>query len=198
MRVRVAVDARPVLTFDVAPGFFLRFEPLPAGALAGPGPLGRLTVTAATPDGAPAARLAVEQFDLQDPAAVQMGFGDGWQEPEYNPETGRSWRWMSERATLAVHHGGHDVRLRIDGESSLPYFPRATTLSVTVAGEPLAFLQPARDFAGEVVIPAALLDKGGGQVTLSADQMFRPGDRAGSQDLRHLALRIYSVSAVPR
>jgi hypothetical protein len=198
VRVHVAIDDRPVLTFDVSPGFFLRFDALPAGALSGAGPFARLTVTATTPDGAPTPRLSLEQFNLQDPGTVQAGFDEGWQEPEYNPATGRSWRWMSERATLAVHHGGRDVLLRIEGESPLRYFSRASTLSVTVAGEPVAQLQPASDFAAEVTIPAALLARAGGTVTLTADQMFRPGDREGSPDLRHLALRIYSVSAAPR
>jgi transmembrane protein TMEM260 (protein O-mannosyltransferase) len=198
VRLRVAIDDRPVVTFDVAPGFFVRFETLPPGTLAGPGAFARLAVTASSPDGSPGPRLALEQFNLQDPGTAQVAFDEGWQEPEYNPDTGRSWRWMSERATLTVHHGGRDVQLRIAGESSLPYFSRASLLTVTVAGEQVAQLQARRDFVGEVTLPAALLDRAAGKAVLSADQMFRPGDREGSQDLRHLALRIYSVAAASR
>jgi hypothetical protein len=198
LRVHLAIDDRPELTFDVAPGFFLRFHTLPAGALSGAGRFARLTVAATAPHGAPAPRLALEQFNLQNPEIVQLGFDQGWQEPEYNPSTGRSWRWMSERATLALHSGGRDVLLRIEGESPLRYFGRGSTLSITVAGEPVAQLRPTSDFVGEVAIPAALLARGDGKVTLEADQMFRPGDREGSPDVRHLALRLYSVTARPR
>jgi hypothetical protein len=65
--------------------------------------------------------VAIEQFNLQSPDRVQYGFDEGWYEPEYNPRTALSWRWMSERAVVRVHHAGRDVALRLRGESPLPY-----------------------------------------------------------------------------
>ncbi len=193
-RVGVALDDRPVLTFDVTAGPFLRFQPLAAGALSGSGTFARLTVTAGpgTPPGPP---VAIEQFDLQDPDAVQLGFEQGWQEPEYNPHTGRSWRWMSERATLALRGGAGDVTLRIAGESPLRYFPKPSRLWVDAAGQTVAFVQPSSDFTIDVRIPAALLVKGDGRVTLTADQAFVPADRDATADRRRLSLRIYSVTS---
>jgi hypothetical protein len=195
VQVSVAFDQRPVLTLDVQAGPFFGFHPLPAGALAGTGRYSELTATA-TAGGGASPPVAIEQFDLQDPGVVQLGFEEGWQEPEYNPRTGRSWRWMSERATLGVVSSGRDVTLRITGESSRRYFSRASRLSVAVGAETLATLELANDFTKEVTIPAAPLAKSNGRVTLGADQVFIPGDRKGSADRRRLAVRIYSVTPV--
>ena len=73
-----------------------------AGRLSGDGAFARLSVTASTTGGGAVPPIAIEQFDLQPPSNVEVGFDAGWHEPEYNPATGRSWRWMSEQATLAV------------------------------------------------------------------------------------------------
>ena len=194
VRVHVDLDDRRVLTFEVTPGFFLRFQPLAAGALDGAGPFCRISVTADTVSGGVVPRIAIEQFDLQAPDAVQLGFDEGWFEPEYNPQTGRSWRWMSERATLAFRATGRDVMLRIAGESPRRYYDRPVHLTVSAAGETVATLELSRDFAADVRLPAALLARAGGRLTLSSDQMFVPGDREGTADRRHLALRIYSVA----
>jgi hypothetical protein len=196
VRFHVALDDRPVLTFDVTPGFFLRFESLPSGVLDGAGPFAKLSVTADTASGGAVPRVAIEQFDVQAPDASEVGFDEGWYEPEYNPQTGRSWRWMSERATLAVHGSG-DLRLTIAGESPLRYFARPSRLTVSVAGETVAVLELSRDFASDVHIPAPLLAKGNGRIVLASDQMFIPGDREGTGDRRHLAVRIYSVTTSP-
>jgi hypothetical protein len=195
VQMSVALDQRPALTLDVQAGSFFGFHRLAAGALAGTGRYSELTATAVAGEGA-SPPIAIEQFDLQDPGIVQLGFDEGWQEPEYNPRTGRSWRWMSERATLAVMSGGRDVTLRITGESSLRYFSRPSRLSVAVGAETLSVLELASDFTKHVTIPAALLARSNGRVTLGADQMFIPGDRHGSADRRHLAVRIYSVTPV--
>ena len=61
-----------------------------AGTLAGDGRYAQLTVAAAsTQAGAPAPRVALEQFNVQAPDVVQFGFDEGWHEPEYNPRTAR-------------------------------------------------------------------------------------------------------------
>jgi hypothetical protein len=196
--VHVALDDRRVLSFDVTPGFFLRFDLLPAGALDGAGPFSRISVTAATASGGVVPRVAIEQFDLQSPDVVELGFDDGWYEPEYNPQTGRSWRWMGERATLAIRGAGRDVTLRIAGESPLRYFGRPSRLTVSVAGETVSTLELSDDFAVDVPLSASLLARGNGRITLTSDRRFIPGDREGTADRRHLALRIYSVATSPK
>ena len=146
VRVHVALEGRPILSFAVTPGYFLRFEPLAAGMLAASAPFAKLTVTADTESGGAVPAVAIEQFDLQAPDVLELGFDDGWLEPEYNPQTGRSWRWMTERAVLAVRGGTRDVTLRIAGESTRRYFPRASRLTVSVAGETVSVLEPSQRF----------------------------------------------------
>ena len=194
VRVHVALEGRPILSFAVTPGYFLRFEPLAAGMLAAPAPFVKLTVTADTESGGAVPPVAIEQFDLQAPDVLELGFDDGWLEPEYNPQTGRSWRWMTERAVLAVRGATRDVTLRIAGESTRRYFPRASRLTVSVAGETVIVLEPSSDFVSDVQVPRALLVKASGRIVLTSDQMFVPGDREGTADRRHLAVRIYSVA----
>jgi hypothetical protein len=193
-RIAVALDDRPALSVDVSPGFFLRFERLPAGALSGASTFAHLTVSveAITPGAVP--RVGLEQFNVQDPGVVQFGFADGWQEPEYNPQTGRAWRWMSERAVIAVHHTNTDVILRIDGESPMRYYDAAPKLSVIAGSRTLAVLEPRADFVSEVRVPAGALAEADGRIVLTSSAMFIPGDRDGSADRRHLALRVYSVA----
>ena len=194
VRVHVALEGRPILSFAVTPGYFLRFEPLAPGMLAASAPFAKLTVTADTESGGAVPPVAIEQFDLQAPDVLELGFDDGWLEPEYNPQTGRSWRWMTERAVLAVRGGTRDVTLRIAGESTRRYFPRASRLTVSVAGETVSVLEPSSDFVSDVQVPRALLVKASGRIVLTSDQMFVPGDREGTADRRHLAVRIYSVA----
>ncbi len=57
----------------------------------------------------------MEQFDLQPADRVVYGFGDGWQELEYNPATGRLWRWSSERAVLRVRSSRRALVLHLEG-----------------------------------------------------------------------------------
>jgi len=196
--IHVTLDDQPWLTFDVPPGFFLRFEPVAAGRLSGDGAFAKLSVTASTTGGGAVPPIAIEQFDLQPPANVEVGFDAGWHEPEYNPATGRSWRWMSERATMAVRGGQGDVTLRLRGEATRRYFPRASTFTVSVAGQALTTVEIGRDFDFEVRVPRELLARGEGRVSFEADQLFIPGDREGTADRRHLAVRLYSLTATSR
>jgi hypothetical protein len=153
-----------------------------------------LTVAADVASGGSVPPVAIEQFDLQLPDAFELGFDEGWLEPEYDPQTGRSWRWMTERAVLAVRGPNRDVTLTVAGESTLRYFPRASRLTISVAEETVAVLDTSGDFVAGVRVPGALLAKAGGHVVLAADQMFTPGDRDRTADRRHLAVRLYSVA----
>jgi len=54
--------------------------------------------------------------------------------------------------------------------------------------------QPSTDFTEDIVLPADALASADGRVVVESDKWFVPGDRDGSGDRRHLALRIYSFS----
>jgi len=192
-RMTLAGQAGTIDSWEAPPGFFLRRIALPAGVLAGSGyqPL-RLSAVAADDSGRPVG-VSLEQFDLQSDGHVMFGFADGWQEPEYNPSTARSWRWMSERATLWVKPVGRDVSLTVKGESPLRYFDRAPTVRVMVAGRETGRFNPSADFDQTVTLPASVLAEANGEVVLESDLWFRPADRGESLDQRHLALRIYAV-----
>jgi len=197
-RIQVTLDDQPLLTFDVTPGFFLRFEPSGPGRLGGDSPFAKLAVSAVPVAGGAAPRVAIEQFDLQPPTTPELGFDAGWHEPEYNPSTGLKWRWMSERATVALRGGSGDVTLRVRGEATRHYFSRPSRLTVSVSGQELTTADVGWDFDFEVPVPRDLLAKGDGRVSFASDQVFVPGDREGTADRRHLAIRIYSVAASSR
>ena len=122
------------------------------------------------------------------------GASTGWYEPEYNRQNGRAWRWASERAELWVRPLGRDVTLTINAESPRRYFDAAPTLRMMIGETELARLSPSDDFQWEVTLPAGLLAASNGRVTLLSDKWFVPGDREGTGDRRHLALRVYSFS----
>jgi hypothetical protein len=154
-----------------------------------------LRVSAAAADGSGRqVRVSLEQFDLQSDGVVMFGFGDGWYEPEYSLATGRSWRWMSERARLWVRPIGRDLRLSVAGESPLRYFERAPKIRVLAAGIELARFSPSSDFTQQIAVPAKALTLAGGLLTFESDLRFSPAERGDSPDPRHLALRVYGVT----
>jgi hypothetical protein len=192
-RVTLSLPSGPVSASDVPPGSFLRHLELPAGALAGSGYV-PLRVTASPAAGSSrVASVSLEQFDLQSAGIPMFGFEEGWGEPEYNPSTGRAWRWMSERAALWVRQVGRDVTLILDGESPLRYFDRPPVVRITAAGQEIARFSPSADFDHRVTVPATLLVNAGGRLLLESDLWFTPS-AAGGADARHLALRIFRVA----
>ena len=97
---------------------------LPAGALAGEGPLAALTVQSTAVTGNAVVATAIEQFDVQLPETLVWGFDDGWHEAEYTPALGL-WHWTSERAALRVYGATTDVRVTLGFESPRRYFDAA-------------------------------------------------------------------------
>ena len=116
----------------------------------------------------------------------------GWQEAEYKPETGLSWRWMSSRAELWVRPIGRDVTLLLSAESPLKYFDTSPVLRLTVGGEEISRLSPSDDFSWEVTLPAAKLAASDGQLVIESSQSFVPGGASGG-DQRNLAVRVYRI-----
>jgi len=180
---------------DVAPGAFLRFIPLPFVEPERPIGYASVEVTSTPPS-----RLAIEQFDASATRPL-AGFGNGWHEQEFNPQTGRRWRWLSERGELEIMpdaltlppsairlHPIGPVTLHLEGESPRTYFSRGSRLIVR-SGEQVVFdASLASDFSLDVPIPNA-----GKSIVLETDQVFSPADRRwrGSADRRHLGLRIF-------
>ena len=174
----------------VRPGYFFRTVELSAGdASASYVPL---AVTAQGSGGNP--RVSLDQFDLQPQGVPMVGFSDGWFEPEYNRTSGRAWRWTSERSTLWVRPVGRDVRLTIAAESPRRYFDAPPLLRVTVNDTEIGRLSPEQDFTWELTVPAQALAAAGGHVRFESDKWFVPGERDGSGDQRHLAVRVYAVT----
>lgn len=200
-RVEIAVDGRALDSILVkpAPGFFLRLFPLPAGSLTGEGRYARVTVVVTPADaGSQAVRAAVEQFDLQDESQVVYGYDQGWHELEYNPSTGRLWRWSSESANVRIHGAGHDVVLRVSGEVSPRDFSRPSNVTVRAGSVTLDRHPVTSAFTFEVAVAAAVLEQAGGLVTLETDQVFLPDDRLHNGDKRRLGLRIYGLTIRPQ
>jgi hypothetical protein len=163
---------------------------LPEGALSGAGMYARLSIAADLP------RLAVEQFDVQSAGRIVSGFAEGWHEMEYNPATGRTWRWMSERGVIRVHAAPRALSLAIYGETE--GFSRPTGLKIQVGDRELAHVAVDSPFSLGADIPADLLTGDETAIVVESDQFFVPADRSRrTQDRRHLALKVYNVQLRP-
>jgi hypothetical protein len=193
--ISLTLNATPWYTFDAKPGFFFIVMPVPAGALAASAPYVPLEVTAhAADDSGRVIAAGLEQFDLQSAGVPMVSLAEGWHEPEYDPRTSRSWRWVSERGVLWVRPIGRGVTLRLTGESPLRYYATAPSVLVSVGGREVARFQPSADFTQDVVLPADALASAEGRVVIETDKWFVPAERDAVADRRHLALRIYSLS----
>ena len=185
--LRVSVDGRTIDEFDVAPGFFLRMLSLPAGRLEGDGPYTPLAI-ASDP---PSAEVVIEQFDSQRTGRVVLGYDQGWYEQEYNPATGVSWRWTSERATLRLRAGKRTLALTCAGETET--FSRASRVTVRAGDRVLGTVEAGATFSFTVPVPADLLETGEAALTIETDQTYVPAERsARSHDQRHLGLKVHA------
>ncbi|HXW07985.1 MAG TPA: DUF2723 domain-containing protein [Vicinamibacterales bacterium] len=198
VRVEVFLGDVPVARLVVPPGPFLHFEPLPPDRAAGQG-YAPLSVRAEATEPGPVPPVALEQFNIQSADVVQFAYGPGWHEPELNPSTRRSWRWMSEAADLVIQPDSQGVRIRVLGEDPRHYYEAPPHLLLTAGDRELAELTPDGDFAFEAAVPADAVSASGGILTLRASTSFVAGERTGTADRRRLALRIYAVevSALP-
>ncbi len=191
--LEVTFDGRPLMAADVAPGFFARMLPLPAGTLGGGAGFGILRVVAS---GRPP--VAVEQFDVQDAGRVVFAFGPGWHEPEYNPIEHRLWRWTSDRAELDVHHAGRDVDVEVSGDAGGWFFQRARTITLRVGDVELGRVHARGSFVIRATVRSSALDRAGGAIALTTDTTFVPREQGKSADPRRLGLRVYRATITPR
>ena len=177
---------------------FLRFLEIPEGNAVGEGEYSMLTV-ASRGAGADGRRVpvAVRQFDVQSTGQLLYGFAEGWHEQEYDPVTGRQWRWTSERSVIRVRGPATAVAITLRGESPLRYVDAAPTVRVTAGDRVVAQFRPDDDFEWSVTVPAADVERGGGAIVLETDRVYLPGVAEGTADERHLGLRIYECRVRP-
>lgn len=186
-RVQVSVDGAMVMDETISPGFFLRM--LPLSSTAGSGDYALVTVVSDNP------QLAIEQFDAQPAGRVIYGYGEGWNEQEYNPSTGVLWRWSSDRSALRVRAGGSGLALTLRGE-----IEEASTSRVTVkAGDTVAAVFDVdRRFSRTVIVPKALLAAPETVLTIESSSFYVPAERKWrSRDRRRLGLRLEECLVSP-
>ncbi|MBI4263868.1 MAG: DUF2723 domain-containing protein [Acidobacteria bacterium] len=184
-------------TLSVEDRNFLRFLDLPGGTGPGEG-YARLTIASrSAPGDGRRAAVAVRQFDIQSADDMVYGFGEGWHEEEYDPPSGRRWRWTSERSVVRIKGPRGGVRLTLRGESPLRYFDAPPTVRVTAAGRVVDFFQPAADFEWSVTGPADDVDRAGGAIAIEVDRVYLPGRAEGTPDERRLGLRLYETRVNP-
>jgi hypothetical protein len=220
-RLRVSIDDRIVDAWLVPGGFFLKMLSLPAGFLAGPGDYAPLAIEAipegvaardqrtapvqgAAADGATGlsvavpvrADVAIEQFDVESADHVVFGYSDGWHEPEYNPDTGRVWRWTSDRAVIHVMGAaGRPLALTLSGEIEAAARSHVT---IRAAGQVVAERDVGRQFAMTETIPAGLLESAEAEIVIETDQTFVPAESSWrSSDGRRLGLRVFECRLTP-
>ena len=184
----VSLNGTPMSPIVMPAGYFLTGVTLPVGVLAGGSAYQPLELR--TSAGEP---VLLEQFDAQPEGVPMSAFDAGWLEPEFNPEKGLAWRWMSERADLWVRPIGRAVTLRIEGESPLMYFEAAPHVRVMAGDREIASFDPSTDFTQTITVPAEALSQSNGRLRLESSRFFVPAERGQGADQRHLALRIYSV-----
>jgi hypothetical protein len=167
-------------------GPFLKLLRLPAVLSDGPSEYVRMAIGVSAALG----NVALEQFDASATRGV-IGFGGGWHEREFNPQTGRQWRWLGERGELQYLTNGHPVKLRISGESPRKYYATPSRLVVRTADRALLDMTVADDFTVDVDVPEA--DQVAGLI-VETNQTHVPAERSwrGSADHRRLGLRIYA------
>ncbi|HEX7138699.1 MAG TPA: hypothetical protein VF219_12655 [Vicinamibacterales bacterium] len=146
----------------------------------------------------PAARVAIEQFDLAPPARAVIGFGEGWHERELDTATGRQWRWLSDRGELPyvapATPGGW--RLHVEGESPLRYYAKPSHIVVKSGERVLQTVTADADFSFDVEVPPAHLPS---TLVIETDQTHVPADSwwRRSHDRRSLGLRIFRCELRP-
>jgi hypothetical protein len=171
----------------------LRFLDLPQG-ISGAGDYATITVSSRSAGGDPRrAPTAVRQFDVQPQTRLIHGFGEGWHELEYEPATGRLWRWSSDRAVLRVHGPARAIRLTLAGESPLRYFDSPPTVTISAGGQEIDRLSPGADFEWAIPISADAVARGNGEIVVTQDRAYLPGVAEGTADARRLGLRLFDI-----
>ena len=189
----VRIEGHPVIDELIAPGAFVRSEPLADVLVDVWNHYLYVGVTVETNRGS---KVAIEQFDAS-PERPLLGFGAGWHEQELNPSTGLRWRWLSERGELTCEPNVPfeaspvPLTLHLEGESSRKYFSRDSLLSVRVGDRLLMTMPAGNDFSVDIPVPAL---SGREPIVLETNQTYVPAEQSRrSQDRRRLGLRIFKA-----
>jgi hypothetical protein len=200
VRFTLSIDGAPVAEWPFVPAAagdsFLRFIELPAGIPAGEGPFARLTLAARPENEQAVPVMAVVQFDVQPTTRLEYGFAEGWHEDEFDPATGRRWRWTSDRSVLRVEPAAA-FTLRLRGESPLRYVEAPPHVRVTAGARTVAELSPTDDFEWRVPVSAQDVIDGGGGIAIETDRVYLPGAAEGTSDARRLGLRLFEIDLRP-
>jgi hypothetical protein len=185
--VRISLDGAAVGNIVVAPGFFLHMVTIPAAP--GTGDYRELTVESE------GGQVAIEQFDAQPAGRVVFGFGDGWNELEYNPTTGELWRWTTDRSAIRVRSEGHAVALTLRGEIE----EAASSHVVVRAGNSVAAaFDVGRSFSRTVLIPSTSLPGPEDVISIETSAWYVPAEkRWRSRDRRRLGLKLFECTVTP-
>lgn len=182
--VRIAIEGRTIEDLTVPTGFFLRLLPIPADPAAGDFEYTTITVTSDQD------QLAIEQFDAQPRGRVMFGYGEGWNEQEYNPSTGELWRWTTEKATLRVKAEGRPLVVSLKGEIEEA---SSSHITIRVGDRIVSEQEVGRSFAIAADIPAQPVTDAETAIIIETSAWHVPAERRSrSQDRRHLGLKIYS------
>ncbi len=139
--------------------------------------------------------VAIEQFDAQPTTRVLTGYGDGWHEQEYNPATGRLWRWTSDHAVLRVRAPQQALVLSLKGEVEAAAKSHVT---IKAGNRILAAYDIGSTFAIRQTIPKELVTAGETTITITTDTTYVPAERSGrTKDRRLLGLKVYECRVTP-
>lgn len=191
-RFTVAIDGVTLQQWDAAPGFFLHLFEIPAGRLLGDGPLATLTIQSGALSGSAVIPTAIEQFDLQDPQTLMWGYGEGWNEAEYNTTLG-VWRWTSDRAMVRITGPSQDIRVTLLVESPLRYFDAPASVRVKAGDREIATTLLGATETWSFLVPGETLAGSGGVLTIETDRTLVPSERDGGADRRRLGLRVLAL-----
>ncbi len=189
----VGLGTRWHTTAVVGPGAFRRVWTVSASRDADDAPYEALVIQNATPGHT---ALSLEQFDAQPVGVPVVALGDGWFEPERDTRTGRTWRWMSDRALVEVWGADCDLDLVVRGTYPRHYW-RAPQVTIAAAGQTLWRGQVSRPVEIRVRIPRREATADHVLVELTTNRAFVAGERHGSADARRLALEVHAIAVAP-
>ena len=185
--VRVRVDGAGVLDESIPPGFFLRMLTLPSTS--GTGDYATLSIESDNKE------LAIEQFDAQPRGRVVYGFGDGWNEQEYNPVTGVLWRWTTDRSAIRVRPEGKSLALSLRGEIEAA---SSSHITIRVGDTVVSESDVSQTFALTALIPQRLLTDQETVISIQSSAFYVPAAKKWrSRDRRKLGLKLTECSLSP-
>jgi hypothetical protein len=192
VRFEMAIDDRPIAQWEAGAGFFLHEFDVPAGGLAGTGPLARLTIRSAGVDGS-RIETAIEQVDLQSAGSMMWAYDEGWQEAEFNPAVGM-WRWASDRSTLRIVDASTAVAVTLRVEPPRRYFETDPVVRLRAGDRVVGETRFTQGDLWSVTVPLDALRAARHRVTIETDRTFVPAERGAQADQRRLGLRVFGVN----